>query len=80
MAMSLLTLRSDNSDMTETNMATPALGPSLGMAPAGTCTCRSFSASQPRSMGSRSNRPLARLMAACALSFITSPSCPVRIS
>ena len=36
MAVSLLTVRPVSSEASAMNMATPALGPSLGMAPAGT--------------------------------------------
>ena len=55
-------------------MATPALGPSFGVAPAGTCTWMSvFSRVSPVNT-------FASVSAACADSFITSPSWPVRIS
>ena len=60
-------------------MATPALGPSLGVAPSGTCTWMSRFCSQ--SMSNPICAPRARTIecAADADSFITSPSCPVRI-
>ena len=53
----------------------PALGPSFGIAPAGTCTCRSCSRKKPSGMPSSSD--LTYESAAAADSFITSPSCPV---
>ena len=63
------------------NMATPALGPSLGVAPAGTWTWMSLLSNaglvDPEARGAW---VLTRLSAAWALSFITSPSWPVRIS
>ena len=37
-AVSLRTVRPVSSEVSAMNMATPALGPSLGVAPAGTCT------------------------------------------
>ena len=48
-AISLRTVRPDNSDATARNIATPALGPSFGMAPAGKWMCRSFVSSTERS-------------------------------
>ena len=62
------------------NMATPALGPSFGMAPAGTCTWMSLFSKRSGSMPNRPALFFTMLSAACALSFITSPSWPVRIS
>ncbi len=54
----------------------PALGPSLGVAPAGTCTCSAASAKK-RLPGSRAARKCrANVCAIFALSFITSPSWP----
>ena len=61
-------------------MATPALGPSLGMAPAGTWMCTSDFSNSAGSMPSSAARALTRVSAACALSFMTSPSWPVRMS
>ena len=56
------------------NIATPALGPSLGVAPAGTCTWMSIlSNASPRRCGRERQRRLRD-------SFITSPSWPVRMS
>ena len=80
MAVSLRTVRSVISDTSAMNIATPALGPSFGIAPAGTCTWMSDFSKRPASMPSRAARFLTMLSAACALSFITSPSWPVRIS
>ena len=53
----------------------PALGPSFGMAPAGTCTWRSCSANQPA--GCSPFRFFTYESAAAADSFMTSPSWPV---
>ena len=79
-ATSLRTGRPVSSDVSATNIATPALGPSLGVAPAGTCTWMSDFSSISASMPSDCARALTSDSAACALSFITSPSWPVRIS
>jgi hypothetical protein len=68
------------SDTSAMNMATPALGPSLGMAPAGTCTWTSAFSKRFSSMPRSSARFLTIDSAACALSRITSPSWPVRMS
>ncbi len=62
------------------NIATPALGPSFGVAPAGTWTWMSDFSSTSGAMPSGCARALTSDSAACALSFITSPSWPVRIS
>ena len=61
------------------NIAVPALGPSLGIAPAGTWMWMSLSASSLGSMPSDSARERIRLNAAVADSFITSPIWPVRM-
>ncbi len=66
-----------NSDARAVNMATPALGPSLGTAPAGTCTWTSLSASNFGSIFNLSARERTNVKAAVADSFITSPICPV---
>ena len=80
MAVSLRTVRPVSSEASAMNMATPALGPSLGMAPAGTWMWMSdFSNRRHRCRGRRL-RDLTRVSAAWALSFITSPSWPVRMS
>ena len=79
-ATSLRTGRAVRSDASATNIATPALGPSLGVAPAGTWTCMSDFSSTSGPMPSSRERALTSDSAACALSFITSPSCPVRMS
>ena len=62
------------------NIATPAEGPSFGVAPAGTCTWMSDFSSSSGAMPSDSARDFTTENAACALSFITSPSWPVRMS
>ena len=79
-AVSLRTVRPVSSDTSAVNIATPALGPSFGMAPAGTCRWMSDFSNSAGSMPSATARALTRESAACALSFITSPSWPVRIS
>ena len=56
----------------------PAEGPSLGMAPAGTWMCKSLSNSWS-SMPSHAAWERAKVHAARADSFMTSPSCPVRM-
>ena len=61
-------------------MATPALGPSFGVAPAGTWMWMSLFSKRAGSMPNEAARFLTIESAACALSFITSPSWPVRIS
>src|SRR5262249_12307826 len=58
-------------------MATPALGPSLGVAPAGTWTWMSLFSNSAGSILSDAAMLLTRLSAACALSRMTSPSWPV---
>ena len=80
MAVSERTGRSVKSEASAVNMATPALGPSLGMAPAGTWMWMSLLANTASSMPSEDARFLTIERAACALSFITSPSWPVRMS
>ena len=80
MAVSLRMVRSVISEVSAMNMATPALGPSFGMAPAGTCTWMSLFSKRSGSMPNRAARFFTMLSAACTLSFITSPSWPVRIS
>ncbi len=58
----------------------PGAGPSFGMAPAGTCTCTSIWSNVDAGILRSSARDFTSVSAACALSFITPPSCPVRIS
>ena len=55
----------------------PALGPSLGTAPSGTCRCISFSLNSFSSIPSISALAWTKVRAAFALSCITSPSLPV---
>ena len=75
-ATSLETGRPATSDESAVAIATPADGPSLGTAPAGTWTWRSCSTNQSSgSFGlSRRSCPRTHERAACADSFITSPS------
>ena len=58
----------------------PAEGPSLGMAPSGTWTWMSRPRSKSGAMPSAPVLALRKERAAWALSFITSPRLPVRIS
>ena len=74
MAVSLRMVRSVISEVSAMNMATPALGPSFGVAPAGTWMWMSLVSKRSASMPSRLARFLTIESAACALSFITSPS------
>ena len=80
MAVSARTLRLVSSEARAVNIATPADGPSLGTAPAGTWTWMSDLSNSFSSMPRSAARDLTRLSAAVALSRITSPSWPVRIS
>ena len=74
------TARRFSSEASETNIATPALGrPSGSRPPArahGCRCCRRASGSMPSSLACA----FTRLSAACAHSFMTSPSWPVRMS
>ena len=79
-AVSLSTVRSVRSETSAMNIATPALGPSLGVAPAGTWIWMSVFSNREASIPYEPARLLTMLSAAWALSFITSPSWPVRIS
>src|SRR5207244_10982923 len=80
MATSLRTGRPENNEASATKIATPALGPSFGVAPAGTWMWMSdFSSTSGWTPSSR-ERALTSDSAACALSFITSTSWTVRIS
>jgi len=69
-----------SSDAIAVAIVTPAEGPSFGTAPAGTCTCRSWSANQPGSTPSSPECERTHESAACADSCITSPSWPVIVS
>ena len=60
-------------------MVMPADGPSLGIAPSGTCTCRSCVAKKSSLMPYCRARVRAKDSAAWADSFITSPREPVRV-
>ena len=70
-AVSSRTGRPVTSETSAVAMVIPALGPSFGTAPAGTWTWTSWAANQPSS-GSACART--QESAACADSFITSPS------
>ncbi|MNI55638.1 hypothetical protein D3C73_1105990 [compost metagenome] len=61
------------------NKATPADGPSLGIAPAGTWMCKSFLFNS-RYFRFKANLERIKLCEILADSFITSPSCPVNIN
>jgi hypothetical protein len=79
-ATSPRTRRLVSSETIADKIALPAEGPSLGAAPAGTCRCRSLLSR--KSTGIPSSAACARTYesAACADSFITAPSCPVKTS
>src|SRR6267378_4453126 len=68
-----------NSDANAVAIAIPADGPSLGTAPAGTCRCTSVCVNASSGIPRAPARARNRLHAACADSFITSPSWPVRV-
>src|SRR2546425_11227862 len=78
-AMSLRAGRRHSSDARAVAIAIPAEGPSLGTAPAGPCRCTSVSVYASCGMPIAAARARSRLHAACADSFITSPSWPVRV-
>ena len=61
-------------------IVTPADGPSLGMAPAGTCTWMSERCQKSAAIPSSLACERTQASAACTDSFITSPSCPVSVS
>ncbi len=61
-------------------IVTPADGPSLGIAPAGTWTCTSTPLRRSLGMPRRAAFDFAYVRAARADSFMTSPSWPVRTS
>src|SRR5262245_29445854 len=66
MAVSLLITRPVSSEASAMNIATPALGPSLGVAPAGTWTWMSFFSNSAGSLLSCTAMLVIRLSAACA--------------
>ena len=72
-AVSERTGRPVTSEASAVAIVMPALGPSLGIAPAGTCRWMSWSRNQPSSSSSPKRR-LTYDSAAAADSFITSPS------
>ncbi len=82
MATSSLTARPDSADTRAVTIVTPADGPSLGTAPAGTWMCTSWVEKKSSGRSSPTAGPRARTKdtAAWADSRITSPSCPVTIS
>src|SRR5207249_2713373 len=71
--------RRHRSDASAVAIAIPADGPSFGTAPAGRCRCTSVCVNASSGIPSGPARARNRLHAACADSFITSPSCPVRV-
>ena len=66
-----------NKDVNAVSMVIPALGPSLGMAPSGTCTWIVSFSNTLFSMPSFFALAFINVKAACADSFITSPNWPV---
>ena len=77
-AVSSRTGRPVTSDTSAVAIVMPALGPSFGTAPAGTWTWTSC-VGEPVVVEARA-WPRTQDSAACADSFITSPSCPVTVS
>src|SRR5438094_1870133 len=71
--------RRHKSDARAVAIAIPADGPSFGTAPAGRCRCTSVCVNASSGIPSEPARARSRLHAAWADSFITSPSCPVRV-
>src|SRR6058998_476522 len=71
--------RRHRSDASAVAIAIPADGPSFGTAPAGRCRCTSVCVNVSSGIPSGPARARSRLHAACADSFITSPSCPVSV-
>src|SRR3989441_503023 len=71
--------RRHSSDASAAAIAIPADGPSFGTAPAGTCRWTSVCVNASSGIPSPAARARSRLHAACADSFITSPSCPVSV-
>src|SRR2546425_899342 len=71
--------RRHKSDARAAAIVIPADGPSLGTAPAGTCRCTSVCVNASSGMPSAPARARSRLHAACADSFMTSPSWPVSV-
>src|SRR6266576_4281331 len=68
-----------SSDASAAAMVMPAEGPAFGTPPAGTCRCASDCVNASSGMPSALARARSRLHAACADSFITSPSWPVSV-
>src|SRR6266702_735428 len=73
------TARPVSSDTIAVTRVMPAEGPSLGMAPSGTWRCRSTRSKNESSMPSCRAWARTQERAVCALSFMTSPSWPVRL-
>ena len=67
-----------NAETSAVVMATPAEGPSFGVAPSGTCTCISVFSKVSSLIPSRPARARTTERAASTDSFITSPREPVR--
>ena len=67
----------ENTDKIAVAIVIPALGPSFGVAPSGTCTCTFCVSNNALSMPYLSAFALTKVSAARADSFITSPSLPV---
>src|SRR4029453_2776406 len=81
-ATSFRTGRFEISEASAVAIAMPAEGPSFGTAPAGTWTWMSWLANQSSGRSGARSLAWARTQerAACADSFITSPSCPAIVS
>ena len=79
MARSLWMRLSVSREANAVSIVTPAEGPSLGMAPAGTWMWISWFSKKSSSIPIEAALALAKLSAAVADSFMTSPSWPVRV-
>src|ERR1039458_2858593 len=77
MARLVRTLRSVSMESSAVAMVMPALGPSLGMAPAGTWMWMSLVLNRSGSMPYLVALPRTQVSAACTDSCMTGPSCPV---
>ena len=79
MARSLCTAMPERAETMEVAMATPAEGPSLGVAPSGTWTWMSFLANMVGVMPKLAARDCTYDLAACTDSRMTSPNLPVMV-
>ena len=78
MAISERTFFPVNTERIAVAIVIPALGPSFGVAPSGTCTCTLLVSNSVFSMPYSSAFARTKVKAALADSFITSPNLPVK--